>query len=109
VPWIVGSIGLASAGAGTAFGILALKSYASAKSECPAMVHCSTSALDARSRATLQANVANVTLPVGVAGLGAATVLFLVMPRASANHASVALLPAVGPNGAGLSFTGVLR
>ena len=108
-PWIVGAAGLAGIGVGTAFGILALKTYSQAKDACPTRTGCSADALDLRSRANLQANVANVTIPVGVAGIGASVLLFVLTGKGGEPRPApaAALTPVLDPRCTGLSFAGV--
>jgi hypothetical protein len=72
---------------------------------------CSSAALDLRSRANLDANIANATIPIGIVGVGVATVL-LVLGRKSTSAsapATAAIVPIVDRAGAGLAVAGVLR
>lgn len=108
-PWIVGGVGVASLGVGAAFGGLALKTYSDAKGACPSRTGCTTNALDLRSRAGRDANIANVTIPVGIVGVGVATVLLVLGRKQASSPAPVAVVPVIDRNLGGLALAGVLR
>lgn len=83
LPYVVGGVGLAALGVGTAFAFLAKSAYSNADSLCPSHAGCSQNALDKRSQAETRANIANVGLAVGVVGIGVGAVLWLTQSSAS--------------------------
>lgn len=108
--YVVGGVGLAALGVGTAFAFMAKSSYDDAESQCPTRTGCSSAALDQRDKAETRANIANVGIGLGVAGVGVAAVLLLTQPseppRRESGFRSVRVSPFVSRGSAGLSLTG---
>ena len=79
VPWIIGGAGAALTGIGAAFGVLALSSNSEAKSLCGGRTtDCPQGAISRQDTAYSQANVANVLVGVGLAGIATATIWLVV-------------------------------
>jgi len=76
--WVIGGVGVAALAVGGTFGVMALSSNADAKNACNQRTDgCPKSALEAAKDRDRQATLATIGVATGLAGLGAATVLFL--------------------------------
>jgi hypothetical protein len=85
LPWILGGVGVAAIGVGAAFGAVALGTYDDAVTACPMRTGCSSDALDKKSSANTQANVANVAIGVGAAAVAAGVIVYLVRRPSSSD------------------------
>jgi hypothetical protein len=74
--WVSAGSSVAAIAVGSVFGGLSLSSYNSANGTCPQRMDCSSEALQARDRAEVQANVANVAFATAAVSAGIATWLF---------------------------------
>jgi hypothetical protein len=81
VPLVLGGVGLAALGVGTAFGIATLSKASDVKAMCPAYPTCDPAQRDAvtssNTSAQHTATVSTVALVVGVVAVGAAVVLWI--------------------------------
>jgi len=75
--YVVGGTGLAFAGVGAAFGVMALGKDKDIERLCLSGVNCSGEALDAERDRNRDAWIANVGVGLGIVGIGAATVMLL--------------------------------
>jgi hypothetical protein len=106
-PWVVGGLGIVALGVGGTFGVLALTTYHSATTACPTRMNCSSDALNTRSRANTFANVANVGIGVGAAGVVVGAILLATSPRSKASSDSALVIePIISHREAGLGLTG---
>jgi hypothetical protein len=105
-PWIVGGVGGALLLGGSVAGGLALGANADAEQRCPVRNRCADpkvpSIVDRRDTLAL---LANIGVGAGLAGLGTAAVLLLVLPPESA-EAGWRVQPLVGQTELGLDFVG---
>jgi hypothetical protein len=103
VPWLIGGAGVAALGAGGVFGVLALGTYSDAENSCPTHQGCSDADIETRNRATLQANIANVGIGLGVVGVGIGAVLLLAgSDDAAPEAARFRVVPVAGRKTAGI-------
>jgi hypothetical protein len=103
---IVGGVGLVGVGIGSAFGLMAKASNSKADPECSTSDHCTDAGKAYINTAHSQAIVATVAFSIGGAGLLGGAILWLTAPRAKERGAAVAVVPTVGPDGAGLFAQG---
>jgi hypothetical protein len=106
--FILGGFGIAAAGVGTTFGVLALSANSDAKSLCPTHHGCLDPAISASDKANLRANIANVGVGVGIASIGVGAWLLLTgnsTKGETADH-GLSVVPEIGPNQAGLAARG---
>jgi hypothetical protein len=103
--FVVGGIGIATALAGGAFGVAAIISDSNAKDSCPAPCLERSTAADEADRSTdrafVFANIANVTIPLGI--IGAAVGAYLVLT--SGPTEKTARSPRVSPSARGLAMS----
>jgi hypothetical protein len=93
---VVGGLGIAGVGVGTAFGLMSLVDHNDASKICPAPGPCSgADGVAAWHKAYDAGNVANIAFIAGGAGLAAGTVLWVLSAKASHNDTTGQLL--VGP------------
>lgn len=102
------AIGLGGLGLtiGTVFGILATSDANGLETACGPDKTCPSDQLDDLDRARTRANVATGTLVVGGVFAAGGAVLLLLDPIELGDDTSARLIPDVGPDGAGLTFTG---
>jgi hypothetical protein len=102
--FVIGGLGLATLAAGGVFAVAAIVNDNEAKKCAPCVRGTSeaTSSGQATDRALVFANVANVTVPLGIIGVVAGTYLVL----SSGPSAKVAIVPVTTPTHAGLSMSG---
>lgn len=108
LPYIVGGVGLGVTTVGLVFGGLAASRYSKAKQACPTFNHCGSDALDDRSTAGTFANVANVGVGVGLAGVVAGAILLITQPSSSNEtpRTGFTLVPVVGGGATGALVSG---
>jgi hypothetical protein len=82
-PWLLGGVGAASLVVGSVSGLLAIHENSYAKSHCPSHLNCNNDVLQAQGRRDTEANVAWVTIPIGIAALGSAVTWLLLTPPSS--------------------------
>ncbi|HYQ45112.1 MAG TPA: tetratricopeptide repeat protein [Polyangiaceae bacterium] len=98
VALVVGAVGIAGLGLGTAFGVLAKNNWSDAKAKCSNYPSaCSPQGVDLNSTASSQATVSTIAFIAGGAALATGAVLWFTASSKSTNH-SVAL--GVGPGAA---------
>lgn len=107
--YVVGGAGLAAAGAGALFGVLALGTYDRASSDCSQPPNgCSVDAVKKKQQADNEAWVANVGIGLGVVGVAVGAYLLFVSParpaRPSGPKAQAGLTWAPAPGGVVLRF-----
>jgi hypothetical protein len=103
--FIVGGIGAASLLTGLTFGVLAIVEKGKMDDQCPTVsgsVQCSEAGVNSAHSGDTYATVANVLVPVGLAGLGVGAYWLWASSRES-EHASLRAAP-LGSHGAGLHF-----
>jgi tetratricopeptide (TPR) repeat protein len=105
--YVVGGIGIVSLGVGAVFGLRSLSAYKEAERLCPSHAGCPQAAVDESKNAELRANISNVAVGVGVAGLGLGTYLWITSGSGregapARSPASLRLSPVLGP-GVGLA------
>ena len=76
-PWLIGGVGATSLVVGTVSGLLAIHEYHYEQSHCPGRSDCDTEVHQSQGRRDVEANVAWVTIPIGVVALGTATAWLL--------------------------------
>lgn len=113
--WVLVGVGGAALLTAGVFGVLALGNYSDADGQCPGHRNCLQSTADLYDRASLQANIANIGVGVGLVGLGIGTVLLFTSGSSTqVEHAtaprgrSVVLFPYASPTSAGLGLWGHL-
>ena len=106
VALIVGGVGVIGVGVGSAFGLMAKASDDKADPLCSTSDHCTDEGKSYINSAHSKATVATVAFSIGGAGLLGGAILWLTAPRAQERGASVAVVPTVGPDGAGLFAKG---
>lgn len=107
--YAIGGAGIAALATGGVFVLLAQSAYSDAESQCPSHVNCSQPALDRRHAAEVRANVANVGIGVGLAGVAVGAVLLLLHhenPSRSERSARLVVAPMIGRSRAALAVTG---
>ncbi len=111
LPYVVGGVGVVAVGVGSAFAFMAKSTYNKADGLCPSHTGCSSAAMDKRSQANTQANIANIAIPVGVVGIGVGVVMLLTgssHAEASArSHSGLHIGGFASSTGAGVSVSGV--
>jgi serine/threonine-protein kinase len=110
VAYALGGVGVGALVVGSVFGLRAISKRNDSDAECPAG-QCSQAGVDLNNQARTAARVADITIGVGLVGVGVATYLLLTMPKAQADAPAVAargmrLRADVGPGQAGLSLRG---
>jgi tetratricopeptide (TPR) repeat protein len=101
----VGATGLALLAVGGTFGALALSDYSAAKRACPTRSSCSDDAITKRERAGTRANIANVSVGLGIAAVGVSAILLITQKGATpATPQSLRLEPTLTAGGAGLLY-----
>jgi hypothetical protein len=110
--YVLLGVGAAGIGVGAILGGLAAADVGNAQNDptlCPEKL-CTPAGREVINGASSKALVSSIALPVGLAAAGAGVVLFLLSPKAPAKTGSgvrsVAVSPAVGPDGAALSVRG---
>jgi hypothetical protein len=78
--YVMGGIGVAAIGVGSAFGLLTLSTWSAAKTSCGAACPAGSRGQDERSTAQTDSWVSNVGFVAGGAALGAAAILLLTAP-----------------------------
>jgi hypothetical protein len=106
VALIVGGIGVIGVGVGSAFGLMAKSSHDKSDPLCSESDHCTSEGRSYRESAFSQATVSTVAFSIGGAGLLGGAILWLTAPRPQEKGAPVAIVPTVGPDGAGLFARG---
>lgn len=106
VALIVGGIGVVGVGVGAAFGLMAKSSDEKADPLCSSSDHCTDEGKSLINSAHSKATVATVAFSIGGAGLLGGAILWLTAPRAQERGPSVAVVPTVGPDGAGVFAKG---
>jgi len=106
VALIVGGIGVVGVGLGSAFGLMAKASDDKADPLCSSSDHCTDEGKSLVNSAHSKATVATVAFSIGGAGLLGGAILWLTAPRAQERGPSVAVVPTVGPDGAGVFAKG---
>ena len=76
-PWAIGGVGAASLLVGSVSGILAISENHRMAEACPARMNCSNDVLLAQGRRDLEAQIAWIGMPVGIAALGSAATWLL--------------------------------
>lgn len=99
---VVGGVGIAALAVGSVGGVMAILKRGQSDGECPAG-QCTARGVALNEEAKGFAWVANVGIGVGIAFLGAATVLWFVGRPESR---SPRLVPSVGSSGGGVTFSG---
>jgi hypothetical protein len=94
--YLVGGLGIAALGVGAYFGVSALSKNADAKSQCSPSMCTSPSAVAENHDAQTAANVANITIGVGIAALAVGAYLVLTAPHATRTAVTVRLSPRIG-------------
>ena len=103
---VTGGVGLAAVVVGAIGGGLAIGKRGESNAECPAN-QCTAKGVALNEDAKTMAWVSNVGFGVGVAALGAATVMWFVgKPAPLPAGASARVTPALGPGGGGVFVTG---
>jgi hypothetical protein len=97
---VVGAIGVAGIGVGSAFGLTAKSTYDKSDAHCNGD-HCDPTGHDFRQSAFSKAEVSDIAFGVGGAALVGGVVLFLTAPKA---EQAAVITPVVGPNLAFLSL-----
>jgi hypothetical protein len=100
--FVVGSLGLASLGAGAATGILTIQRKSTVDAHCPNKA-CDAQGLDAASEGKALSAISTATFITGVAALGAGVTMIVLGGR---SPSSTVVTPAVGPGSAGLVVQG---
>lgn len=97
--YVVGALGIAALGAGAVFGGLAIAAHSEAEESCPSLTGCSADTLETRDRAEIFANIANVGVGLGLAGLAVGALLFALGDSSDDDVQSsrVDFSPAIGP------------
>jgi len=90
---VVGALGIAAAGVGTYFGVLALSKSSDANSLCPDSKCSSTQGLSDEDTAKGSAWGADIALGGAIVALGVGTVLFLTAPHRSSTSTAVGFAP----------------
>jgi hypothetical protein len=103
--WIVGGAGIAALGVGSAFGVIALSNHSDATTRCPSSPCGDATGVQENDRAKTFAWVSDVSLGLGLVGVGVGAYL-LFWPRQAPQATSARLVPSVGPGGAGVTLTG---
>lgn len=110
--WVVGGAGVAVAGVGAVFGILAANQASNAKSNptlCPNKV-CTPAGRQEIDSASTKALISTIGVGVGAAAVATGVVLLLISPssqeRPPGGAASARITPLLGPDAAGLSLSG---
>jgi hypothetical protein len=86
-PWVLGGVGTASLLVGTVSGILAVGENHRMSQACPDRLNCTNDVMQAQGRRDLEAKMAWVGIPIGIAALGgAATWLMLSHPSNDRNN-----------------------
>jgi hypothetical protein len=106
VALIVGGVGLVGEGIGSAFGLMAKTIDDNADPLCSSSDHCTDEGKALVNSAHSKATVATVAFSIGAAGLLGGTILWLTAPRPQERGPSVAVVPTVGPDGAGFFAKG---
>jgi hypothetical protein len=99
---VAGGVGIASAGVGVAFGVIASSQWSSAQRECPTRSECVPKAMSTRNDAVASATVSTVSFIAGGILVATGVTLFLTAPKA--NQATVGLTLTPG----GVSLAGTL-
>lgn len=111
-PFVLGALGVASAGVGTYFGLHALSEKSARDQQCTP-VGCTPAAFATDAEARAAADIATVAIGSGVALLATAAVLWLRQPPAERSSSAVLgglrAVPVLGWRTAGVSVEGVLR
>lgn len=110
---VVGGAGVAVAGVGAVFGIMAASQASNAKSDptlCPNKV-CTPAGRKEIDSASTKAMISTIGVGVGAAAIATGVVLFLLSPSSSAEHppseaASTRVTPLLGPQATGLALSG---
>lgn len=110
VAYALGGVGAGALVVGSVFGLRAISKRNDSDAECPAG-QCSQAGVDLNNQARTAARVADITIGVGLVGVGVATYLLLTAPKVPAASPAVAargmrLLADVGPGQAGLALRG---
>jgi hypothetical protein len=104
----LGALGVAALGVGGYFGVTAINDSHTVRDQCHGASTCSdSSAVDLAHRANTEANVANITLPLGGAALAAGVVVFLLGRSPQDPRSSLRISPWIG-RGPGLTLEGAL-
>lgn len=109
VPFIIGGIGVASLAASGTFFLLKNKAISDLNSQCPSHQNCPASSEGTYNNAKTYNLVSEITLGVGVAGVGTAVVLLLTGKHSAkppADKAALQLVPAAPDSEAGASVIG---
>jgi hypothetical protein len=99
---VMGGVGIVGIGVGAAFGVMAMSSWNSAKSDCGSLCSPTSHAVSEKSTASSQATISTVGFVAG--GLLAAGAAALWFTTPSGN---VQVGPSAGANGAGMALRGV--
>lgn len=104
-----GVVGVASLGVGGVFGALTFSATSKQKSDCASPTNCTNhgQALSDHSSAQTDGTVSDIALVAGGALLAAGAVLFFAAGQSAERPAAstgLAMIPAIGPGAAGLSF-----
>lgn len=104
--YVVGGTGIVLLGVGSYFGLKAMSTWDDRNAECPDG-QCTKKAKDLGDDANTQANISNVTMGLGLVGVGFGTYLLLTGDSdAQESAGQVRFDPVVGREGAGLSVGG---
>ena len=107
VPFVIGGAGVASLGAGVVFLLLRQHAITTLDGECtlPPGHQCPASAQPTYDQGKTYTLLANVTLGVGVAGIGVGTVLFLTQKKPKST-ASIDIAPGAAGSALGATVVG---
>jgi hypothetical protein len=103
--YVVGSIGLAAIGVGSAFGIRAVARRQASDSLCPTDDTCSSAGMRLNNEARTAARVADVFVGAGIVGIAVAAYLFFT-PSPSRSRSKAFLTPQLGAAAPGLEIVG---
>lgn len=108
--FVIGGIGLVTLGAGLVFGVLAISADQDAKDQCASTCYRGEGPANASDQATdrafVFANVANVTVPLGLIATGIGTYLVLTAGPTERASSKLSVAPMVSPNVQGAALTG---
>jgi hypothetical protein len=109
--YVVGGVGLVGLGLGTIFGLRAQSKKSDADNSCDGAGCTNQQGVDSMDAAHSAATVSTVTFAIGGAAMAGAVLLLLTAPSApepaqAAEPGSLHLVPALGPQSAGLTLTG---